>query len=70
MCPASNEDASSIAGCAGNGCHGGWAGSGLRRLPLREAVPPPFHLPQEEQEEEGHGLLLLLYGRQVLPRAP
>ena len=41
--------------------------AGLRDLPIREAPDAPLHLPQEEQEEEGHGLLLLSHERQIPP---
>jgi len=33
--------------------NGGGTGAGIRRLPLREEISPPLHIPQEEPQEEG-----------------
>ena len=33
--------------------HGGRTGAGLRGLSIREEIPSPLHIPQEEPQEEG-----------------
>ena len=39
-------------------------------MSLRQEVPSPVYFPEKESQKESDGVLQLLYGRQVLPRAP
>ena len=45
------------------------AGAGLRHLPVRQAAAAALHLPEEEPQEEGDGVLLVVHVGQVPRRA-
>jgi hypothetical protein len=43
--------------------------AGIRRLPFGQAADAAVHVPEEEPEEEGDGLLLVVHVGQVPQRA-